>query len=83
MLIFTNPKHAISGVVVGKLLPITGKVNTATFCYRLRYELGVLSGFGVKSMLDFGIYYDQKNKVYKFKGTQHASPQEAFNQIKS
>jgi Cdc6-like AAA superfamily ATPase len=71
--------------VIGKPLPTTGGVNKASFCYRLLYELGdVLSGFGVKSPLDFGIYYSQENKRYLYNDEQkYASPQEAFNQIKS
>ena len=71
--------------VIGKPLPTTGGVNKASFCYRLLYDLGdVLSGFGVKSPLDFGIYYSQENKRYLYNDEQkYASPQEAFNQIKS
>jgi hypothetical protein len=57
----------------------------ATFCYRLLYQLGeVLSGFGVKSLLDFGIYYSEKNKKYVYKNEEkYSSPQEAFNTIKT
>jgi MoxR-like ATPase len=71
--------------VIGKRDPVTGKTNKATFCYRLLYQLGeVLSGFGVKSQLDFGIYYSEKNKKYVYKNEEkYGSAQEAYNAIKS
>jgi hypothetical protein len=71
--------------VIGKPESITDKVNKATFCYRLFYQLGeILSGFGVKSPLDFGIYYSQKTQKYIYENEErYSSAQQAFDVIKS
>jgi hypothetical protein len=71
--------------IIGKRDSNIGKTNKATFCYRLLYQLGeVLSGFGVKSPLDFGIYYSEKNKKYVYKNEEkYRSAQEAFSAIKT
>lgn len=62
------PQIELDEYVIGKRDPITGKANKTTFCYRLLYQpADVLSGFGVKSSLDFGICYNKKDKKYAYK----------------
>ncbi len=70
--------------VPGKPEPSTDGVDKTTFCYRLERELGKLSGIGIRSSYDFGIYYSQEDQKYLYKNTErYNTPQEAFDAIKS
>jgi MoxR-like ATPase len=72
--------------VAGKPDPNTGGVNKSTFCYRLENEMVKLSSFGVRTALDFGIYYNRENQKYVYNNNnkeKYGSPQEAFDVIKS
>jgi 5-methylcytosine-specific restriction endonuclease McrBC GTP-binding regulatory subunit McrB len=70
--------------VAGKPDPKTGGVNKSTFCYRLEHEMAKLSRFGVRTALDFGIYYNRENQEYLYNNKEkYGSPQEAFDVIKS
>lgn len=74
----------IDEYVAGKRDPQSNEVNKTTFCYRLERELGIMSGIGIKSAYEFGIYYSQKDQKYLYENTEkYNTPQEAFDAIKS
>ena len=65
----------------GKPEPSTDGVDKTTFCYRLERELGKLSGIGIRSSYDFGIYYSQEDQKYLYKNTErYNTPQELLMQ---
>ena len=67
--------------VAGKHDPNTGAVNKSTFCYRLEHIMDKLSGFGIRSALDFGVYYSKETQKYEYEGD-YSSAEEIFDKTK-